>query len=295
MGKALLLKDISGMSIPEAIEAVHPWLLVKVPLQGILPDGEVLEAPETYGIYRTDNKYLGHVGERQEIVQPINDFMRYQEAIDGGVIRLTRAGTISNGRSLIIQAEFCGHETEIGRGDSVKHGLTMYTGLAGNKTKGFSSFGGRLCCSNQLAWLKSQEGLRLKHTKGIHDKLDNFFDCIVKEGESFQASIEAYRSIARKPIKSEKQIQTYVDAVFEVDRTEEVSTKLDNKVRYVTSLFDTQIGGELVEASYWKAYNAVTQYLTHDHGHNEDNRLDSLLFGESARVSQRALSLALNA
>lgn len=44
--------------------------------------------------------------------------------------------------------------------------------------------------------------------------------------------------------------------------------------------------------TYWNAYNAITQYLTHDRGRTDESRLASLWAGNSAIVSTRALNLA---
>lgn len=292
--------DCEGMSIEETIANVFPEILVRVPLKGHPDNTTVLDAPDTFGVYRVGKdtyQYLGSVGKQHEIVQPIDDFMRYQKVIDDGSLKIVRAGVISKGRTLVIQAKFNGFSADIGPNDTVEHWVTLAAGLAGNRSYGISDFDRRLWCNNQLHALQVaiKEGLSFRHTKGIHAKLEDWQVALESKKGNFEKTVEAYRAIAAKPIRNDKQIETYVDQVFEVDRTKEVSTKTENKIRYVCSLFDGQIEAEKVPASYWKVYNAVTQYLTHTHGHNEDNRLDSLLFGESARVSQRALQLAINA
>ncbi len=63
-------------------------------------------------------------------------------------------------------------------------------------------------------------------------------------------------------------------------------------------LIDGQKGLELVPAARgtaWQAYNAVTDYLTHTAGRNNDNRLHGQYFGQAADVNQQALQLALAA
>lgn len=44
--------------------------------------------------------------------------------------------------------------------------------------------------------------------------------------------------------------------------------------------------------SWWTAYNAVTQYLTHERGRSEQTRLAALWYGDSAKKNEKALNLA---
>lgn len=296
------VQSVVGLTVEQAIKQVtRDETLVKLPLQGVLPDGLTLEAPESFGIYRTDGKYLGHCGPRFELVQIQDDFGRYQELADTGLIELTSAGLLDNGRKFFMTAKVKDSEREVVKNDRVDLYFTMAGGLCGNMTHRTFESAIKSVCANTVA-IAQREGKKngsfqwYKHTKGIHGKLDQWVVDVKQSLVNWDDTIQAYKAIAAKEVKSDKVLQAYVDQVFEVDRTKEVSTKLDNKVRYVCSLFDTQKGADLMTVpSYWKAYNAVTQYLTHDHGHNEDNRLDSLMFGESARVSKRALELAINA
>ena len=77
-----------------------------------------------------------------------------------------------------------------------------------------------------------------------------------------------------------------------------MSTVKKNQSERVVELLDTQKGLDLVPAvrrTAWQAYNAVTEYLTHEHGRSEDTRLNSQWFGASANVNRKALSMALEA
>ena len=61
---------------------------------------------------------------------------------------------------------------------------------------------------------------------------------------------------------------------------------------------DTQRGIEYVPAmrgTVWQAYNAVTEYITHDYGRSDDSRLQAQWFGATATMGKKALDLALAA
>jgi hypothetical protein len=49
-----------------------------------------------------------------------------------------------------------------------------------------------------------------------------------------------------------------------------------------------------IRSTYWSAYNGVSEYLTYNRGRSEDNRLNSLWFGDSALTNRHALEVALD-
>ena len=63
----------------------------------------------------------------------------------------------------------------------------------------------------------------------------------------------------------------------------------------IQPLFEKGRGNDLpgVRGTWWAAYNAVSEYLTHERGRAADTRLDSLWFGQGANLNGRALSVAL--
>jgi hypothetical protein len=64
---------------------------------------------------------------------------------------------------------------------------------------------------------------------------------------------------------------------------------------HVVGNFEAGRGSDLAAArgTWWAAYNAVTEYLSHARGRTEDGRLNSLWYGEGAQLNARALQNAL--
>jgi hypothetical protein len=83
----------------------------------------------------------------------------------------------------------------------------------------------------------------------------------------------------------------YVFNVFNRDPDGDHPTRILNQIQRVTELFETGIGNKGQTA--WDAYNAVTQWLNYERGNSVDTRLNSLWFGDSAKLSKRALDCAL--
>lgn len=83
-------------------------------------------------------------------------------------------------------------------------------------------------------------------------------------------------------------------------KTEEITKAADEivgKAILETMLENMENGigteNEPSRGSWWTAYNAVTQYLTHDRGRTDETRLASLWYGDSSVKNAEALELAL--
>ena len=66
----------------------------------------------------------------------------------------------------------------------------------------------------------------------------------------------------------------------------------------IETLFAKGRGNDMagVKGTAWAAYNAVTEYITHERGRNADNRMNTAWFGsEGPRALQGAVSTFLSA
>lgn len=83
------------------------------------------------------------------------------------------------------------------------------------------------------------------------------------------------------------------ESMFSADvgeATKETRTRIYGEIE---ALFQRGRGNDLagVKGTAWAAYNAVTEYITHERGRNADNRVNTAWFGaESARALQGAMS-----
>ena len=74
------------------------------------------------------------------------------------------------------------------------------------------------------------------------------------------------------------------------------STRTKNIMEEIVRLAESGRGNDLasIRGTYWSAYNGVSEWLTYNRGRSEDNRLNSLWFGDSALVNRHALEVALH-
>ena len=114
--------------------------------------------------------------------------------------------------------------------------------------------------------------------------------------QEFEATAEQYRFLASKQINA-TDLHKYVKIVLDVHQQEEdeLATRTKNIIGKVEEFFLLGKGNDLpgVNGTYWAAYNGVTEYLNYEKGRTNENRMDSLWFGQNGNLSQKALDTAV--
>lgn len=264
-------------------------------------DGTVSRMPLTNSkvIVDSNGKEFNTVGADFELFQPSEMGNRYREFYEKNLITLIAGGMLRGGSQFFMLGKVNGANCDILANDTVESYLLMFTGFDGSLSTGHTFTVNRATCKNVLAVMKWANMRHIKHTKNMRVKVATV-DMVLKNAMSqFEQTTEAYKTLAHKNMTEKEQI-AYIKSVFltpqEIAKPEEVSTRKSNTVRYVIDLLDTQKGIDLIPAmrgTSWQAYNAVTQYLTHDQGNNVDTRLQSQWFGQGAAMNAKALELAL--
>jgi len=300
------LKNLVGVeNSNDAWKKIYPYHLLELPLKAVIntDNGEQSTPIEAYkAIIRDDGQQIAVVRNTYTVVQPQDILAQFDPFIESGLVDLNCGGSLKNGTRISMVGKIRGSDREIVKGEEIASYLNFYAGLDGSLSIGADYFGLQLRCLNGLCTVNSKLNISIRHTKSVHERLESAQSIIAKAIKSFEKTTEIYTQLALKPMTREVQ-ETYIRNVFETkksetptDETEELSTRQENKLDRVIELLDTQKGLELVpvvRGTAWQAYSAVTEYLTYEHGRNDDSRLNSQLFGESNRLNQKALNLAL--
>lgn len=135
--------------------------------------------------------------------------------------------------------------------------------------------------------------IRVKHTQDVLENLANIRETMNLANQEFEATAEQYRLLARKSINP-ADLQKYVKRVLKVE--EDPSTRMKNVMEEIVSLAEAGRGNTLpsVSGTYWTAFNGVTEWLAYSRGRNQENRLNSLWFGDGASLNRKALETALD-
>lgn len=290
-------------SIREAWKLAYPFEIFELPVSARVTDDQGVDhhtdCPEHKAIVRSDGKVLSVMSGRYGVVQPYDVFKCYEPLIEAGLVELEAGGSLKEGKKMWSLGKIKGCETEILPGDTIKPYLLFHTSFDGSCKLGAGLTGVRVVCANTLAAAQSA-GLShtTKHTSKVNERLEEIRADLTEVVKAWNTSVETMRGLAHTSVSRSAQVE-YIAKVIAPETLEkkedEIPTRTLNKVRFVIDLLDNQRGLEKVPAmrgTQWQAYNAVSEYLTHEHGNSDDSRTDSLWFGESARLNARALELA---
>lgn len=305
-GYGLTLTD--APSVDEAKKIVtykdgKELMLFKVPCTYALSDTEHGLMPEHAAIVRSDGQPISVVGCDYELRQYGDVFETFRPLWESGLVEMESGFIMRNGKRIAVLAKVKnGVGTVIGD-DEIKAYVLAAGGV--DVSENLTRTNVRVVCANTLAQAQGYTGekaeFRFRHTKNIHNKIREATDTIAQVLAGFKGDLEAYRAIARKHMNG-TQMEAYVRKVMltteqqiSLSKGEELPTRTLNKVQRVISLIDAQKVPVQARGTAWQAYNAVTQYLTHEQGRTIETRVDSQWYGESARMNKEALSLALAA
>lgn len=174
--------------------------------------------------------------------------------------------------------------------------------------------------------------IRIRHSRQVQVKTQDAIANIERVNEAMDKGFSCYAELAKATISGSKARQYFKD-VFNMpeenvpkqsrDLLDDLMTRYDANVSLTRELLANYqqsqqvateaqeiIGGKILEdiltekmetgigqtqgkESWWSAYNAVTEYLTHERGRSDETRFSSLYYGDSAKKNDRAFELAM--
>lgn len=260
---------------------------------------QVISVPSHVAIRRTtDNAILGVVGEGFEPVQNHDRFKWFDPFVKSGQAKYVTAGSLNDGKRVWCLVEIIGAEDSVRKGDTVKGFIMLAGAFDGTMSEhaGYTKI--RVVCANTLASAINDAGssiIKVKHRKNVMKSLDAVRDVMDLAREEFRANMDQYKKLCNMTIKK-KDVEKYVKIVFDVpldakEYEKEVSTRTKNQIDEVIRLAIKGKGN--FGDTYWDAYNGVTEFLNWQRGNSADSRMNSVWFGDSAKMSKRALDVGL--
>ena len=287
------------LDIPTAIDAAGlNWDVRLQPLH-MKFDGEDLPVPGYATVRSTDKNVLGVVGPTYKPLQNREAFNWFQPFLEAGEASLEAAGSLREGKRVWVLARLNRDPIEVVPGDVVSKYVLLSNSHDGTMAIRAGFTGVRVVCANTMAEAhnsKASKLLRVRHTANSARTLEEVREVMNLADQEFMATAQQYRSLARKGVNTED-LKTYVRKVFEpkvllTDTPEE--DRNERLLGRIIPLFEKGRGNDMpgVAGTMWAAYNAVNEYLGYERG-NPTNRLDSMWFGDAARLNDRAFQTAL--
>lgn len=255
----------------------------------------VIKVPGRKALVRsTDQFILGDVSSTYTPVQNTEAFNWFDFLLHDGDASIESAGSLKSGKRIWVLVKL-NITAEAKSGDEIVPYILLHNSHDGTLSLGLNFTAVRVVCANTLAMatsrhyeeVKENKALTFRHSSGIKEKMEQAKLSIDLAKQRFNQSISDYKAMNYRDITSTK-LDEYYSLVF---NTEDVKTELRDYNKLL-SLFESGMGNS--GSTYFDAYNSITEYATHIKGRNQDSRLNSLWFGDSANLLSRAHQLALS-
>jgi len=265
-------------------------------------DFEVVETPlydnqgrklENFkGIQRIDNGKTFYVSkEGYKIIQYKESLSLLDEVIGSGMAKYTGAKCFKDGASAFIRAEVPSLGYSIA-GDELKAYIYVASSHDGSLATMIFSHCQRTICKNLVSHGMPEEGFKFKHTANYMLKINEAMEIFAKYRNVFLEEKEAFQKMASVQFNSLK-LDMFLNSLLNIkEEKDENSTRLLNQKTELEGLFTSGIGHDKtgIRGTGWAAYNAVTQYIDHKRG-TEENREYASMFGSGADLREKAFSL----
>lgn len=143
--------------------------------------------------------------------------------------------------------------------------------------------------------LKAKMDKRMQETYAIELVQPNLLDRVIEATKPIVAGSSAPVKLTGAQLLSE--IMEHEDIVGKLiagdfaKKNEEL--KLDRSTKQLLGVIENQPGYEMSKGTAWNAYNAVTYFVDHVRGRNDDHCVESSFQGNGAKLKSRALELAV--
>lgn len=294
------------------------WLVTKDPIRSRLKATGNRQVPGVvdrvidnhFALYRSDQSYgqpLGIVGSVYEVYQ---NFQHLRHAADlmGGLEKIDNGGFFSRGKRIYLQATLS--EDGIGRGNHREPVATRFTAMSGHGGGNATRYGFNrtvIVCVNtaQMAWRELGGVQTVQHSRYQTKILSGIIESYAEEMVANRKDLEMYQHWAEQPV-SPKQVGDFVNDLFpsrekileEIDPLTDLNKKVEIIPRAREKLLDVYESGRGMDSrdhTWWRVFNAVTEYIDHHRKGSESSRLESSWTGAGAKLRQQAVRLILSA
>lgn len=274
--------------------------------------------PNAFGTYRTDtNTPLGLVKDKYEIVQNVDAFNFFDQAIGGDKAVWDRAGKFGYGNKIFVTAKL--PVTTNVNGDQIDNYLVFSNSHDGSSAVTILITPVRVICNNMLngALMQNDCYIRLKHTKTVNERLELGARVLKIACQHALDARELYKALADKKMSDEDVMQYMCKLKLTKDEMQrlmsydpahgfervinrearvleaaEISTRKANLLNSMFDYYNDGVGQKHIYGTAWGAYNAITGYMCNATAYTKEQRMDSLTWGTASRLSSNALSLA---
>ena len=278
------------------------------------------DCPNAYSTYRTDNNTpLGLVKVKYEVVQNVDAFNFFNDAIGEDKAQWDRAGMFGFGHKIFVSAKLP-IETKVGN-DIIKNYLVFSNSHDGSSSVNILFSPIRVICTNMLnsAIHGADSYIRIRHTASAKDKIAKGAQLLRIACEHAKTAEQLYNSLLTIKM-TDDDVMKYIAELqlTDAERTtllnydpkngykklfnkdyfimEEtgISTRKANAIVNMFEYYVDGIGQKCIAGTAWGAYNAVTGFYSNVANLEGEKRVDSLLYGGANKNMNKALNNVIN-
>lgn len=272
-------------------------------------------APNNYSTYRTDyNIPLGSVKNKYTIVQNIDAFNFFDDAIGKNKAIWQNAGAWGNGERIFVSAKL--PDNILVKGDPVDTYLVFTNSHDGSSGVKILFTPIRILCKNTLnaAIRMSTNYVTFRHTNKVHNKIALAQEVLGISKIYAKETGEIYESLAGIKMNDDQVInylcrqylteqeataviqnghtfKQIVDRYWMAIEGADISMRKANQISDTWAYYNEGPGQQAIAGTAWGAANAISGYFSNvDTSVTGVKRLDSLLYGDKTKKIQSAFN-----
>jgi phage/plasmid-like protein (TIGR03299 family) len=282
----------------EAIQAAKlDWQVVKVPLfagSKRIPVPDKFAVVRKTGIIQRTDPVLGVVGKEYTTLQNWDAFRFFDPIVGENAAIYHTAGALGLGERVWILAKLPGHIRVVGDDITEKY-LLLSNSHDGKSSVQIKFTPVRVVCQNTLTLaLNSGRTFHVTHHSDIHKKLQQAHEMLGIIKTKFTDMETTFRAMSRVKMNTDR-LTEYLASVYPDSVESDKQALIQRDRTWSSYFFDQGRGNRMpgVAGSLWAAFNGVTEWLDHRKTRqNENQRLQSVWFGEAGRIKSKAFGVA---
>lgn len=297
---------VGARTIPELVASV-PELAATVAKERLyLADGTLV--PDINAVVRTypdgtRQTFARGVGDKYEPVQDARMLDIMSILLDKGLVTNMNGGAYK--ARAWVYGERTGAKIEVAPGDVLESRALVAHSHDGSLPFCVGWPANAVVCQNTAILAvknKASRLMKLRHTRNVHSLIQQLESVLEESAAEFLASADKLRLMARTRC-DETKLKEYTGYVFSkwADNSDEESEENTSGNRVYSQVLENYHNGTGMDTiaarrgTVWGAYNAMTEYLTHQRGRGDDlARFDSNNFGTGSLLMARAYEGAAN-
>lgn len=255
------------------------------------------QAPDYQAVVRTkDNSILGVVKGRYHIIQNHECFEFMDSIVGSGQAIYHTAGSLRNGKIIFMVVKLP-KDAKVGN-DKIEKYLLLSSSHDGSHGLEVRWTPVRVVCMNTLSAALNRQTtncIKIRHCGNYKSKVEQAREVLQLTDYYYDVMEKEYNKLLETEMKKTEMVEFAAQLFPSEDRDPPTATKnLRNKV---VELFTTGKGNH--GQSRWDAFNAVTDFTDHcrtvkmtdNVASKEEGRMNSVFFGSSAALKQKAFDL----